>query len=519
MRLTTLLVFLPVVFSAPIPTFTIPGTPISTSSLTPKPSPYPSGLRPGDAQTVDEGLAKLEQGRADINQGFLQAGVMDLRSAQLQAIKSKNTAVESAVKVAESDLTTASKALIKVFNDIDAKKKPDVADQKTAAKGVLDAQGVVEGLEKLIVNEDKDLSKFIAGSVDDVALIRKGMEAVLAFSNLTFPATDEPQGQNDKVDKNAGKAAKLQQGRDEITEGLGKAQSDIDAVFNQAGRSGNTMVQNGAAATLNSLGIASSAIFNMLNSTGSNIEPSRNDLAKAAKGIASAQDIVEGLEKAIVTKDPALSKLITSLVADVALIRKGAEDILSTNDLTFDTVGEPQGDGAAVGDIAALEKASISSLTDIKSSLKDFGAVVAQAEETKNDDVATRARELRTSLQFTLKAAQTIADAVRSKSGFLRNDEAILAKGITTAKSLADNLEAAIENKDELLSEFITCGIENLDLARKDINAILASNNFTVDNVGEPTEDTPSPTSTAETLLASETPSIPQFGKQVNEEY
>jgi len=114
--------------------------------------------------------------------------------------------------------------------------------------------------------------------------------------------------------------------------------------------------------------------------------------------------------------------------------------------------------------------------------------VVAQAEDTKNDAVVTSARALRVDIQTALKAAQSIADAVKNKSTLLRNDQAILAKGVTTAQTLAGKLEAAIKNKDEFLSLFIASGIEDLGLLRKDVDAILAFSNLTVDNVGETVE-------------------------------
>jgi hypothetical protein len=506
MRLTNLLAFLPVAFAAPIPTstvlFELPGTALAPSA--PTSTPYPSFGGPiagGDRAIGGEAVAKFQQ-------AFLQIGITDIPSTIEQAIKTKNIAVEKAATTAGINLATASQALAKIFNDIGDNKKPNLSDQATAAKRITAAQEGVDGLAKLIANEDVNLSKFIAAAVDDMDVIRKGMETVLAFSDLTFDSVGKQQDdKKDPANENPQDTSQLfQQGRDKITEGLGKVQTDLDAVFSQAGKSKNLEVQTGTFAAQDSLGVASLAIFNMLNSTGYNTEPSRNDMAKAVKGIATAEKIVGGLEKVIVNEDADLCKLITTLVTDVALIRKGAEEILSVSDLTFDTIGKPKGEKAAVGD-TALEKSSESSITDLKSSLKDFAAVVAQAEDSKNDDVSTGARDLRTSLQSTLTAAQTIADAVKTKSGLSRNDQAILAKGITTAKDLADKLEGAITNKDEILSDFITSGLNNLGLARKDIDDILAFNNLTVEDIGEPTEESPVPTSTIEFGPAVVTPS------------
>jgi hypothetical protein len=504
MRLTNLLAFLPVALAAPISTvlFELPGTALAPSA--PTSTPYPSFGGPiagGDRAIGGEAVAKLQQ-------AFLQIGITDIPSTIERASKTKNTAVETAATTAGINLVTASQALTKIFNDIEGNKKPELSDQATAAKRIMAAQEGIDGLAKLIVNEDVDLSKFIAAAVEDMDVIRKGMETVLAFSNLTFDSVGKQQDEKkDTANENPQNTSELfQQGRDQITEGLGKVQTDLHAVFYQAEKSKNLEVQTGTFAAQDSLGVASLAIFNMLNSTGYNTEPSRNDMAKAVKGIATAGEIVGGLEKAIVNKDADLCNLITTLVADVALIRKGAEEILAVSGLTFDTVGKPKGEKAAVGDTEALEKASESSITDLKSSLKDFAAVVAQAEDSKNVDVSTSARDLHTSLQSTLTAAQTIADAVKTKSGLSRNDQAILAKGITTAKDLADKLEGAITNKDELLSDFITSGLSNLDLARKDVDAILSFNNLSVDDIGEPTEESPVPTSTIEFGLAVVTP-------------
>jgi len=194
MRLTSLLLLLPLAFAAPSPdSFNFPGSSIAASNGAPAGSSnglagtFRRRINKRDAAT-DAIKAQLKKGRSDLEEWSRRAGA-DLQSVATQAGQSGNTAVGDGARGASGNLNTVLPPITAIISAVDSNRTLGTQDfdtLATAVKGIQTLEGSVTVLERAIVNKDNDLSKFIAASVSDGAVMRESVNAIMAANNLAF---------------------------------------------------------------------------------------------------------------------------------------------------------------------------------------------------------------------------------------------------------------------------------------------------------------------------------------------
>jgi hypothetical protein len=198
MRFTGLLFVLPVVLAVPSPApfaNDLSGSSLaarsglldgsSGSSINTRNAVFSRKAKRDQAAEEKARLEQLQLANTHLKDFTNKCGV-DLNSIASQADKTQNTAVGTGARAAATDLNPILPPIAVILAAVDATARPSITNLNTVANGIVKLETGITSLEKAIVNKDVDLSKFIANSVADVAVMREGLGTIMTLNNFNF---------------------------------------------------------------------------------------------------------------------------------------------------------------------------------------------------------------------------------------------------------------------------------------------------------------------------------------------